>query len=87
MPKWIITAHTFDPPPAMRTVSNIEVNEAEALKELDVVVSTYNPDIMKNVNRREIYRYSERQYFVRIHGSWNIVEYFIQLGELIADSE
>jgi hypothetical protein len=81
MPKWIITAHTFDPPPAMRTVSNIEGDEAEALKELHVIINTYNP-VIKKVTRREMYRYSERQYLVRIHGSWNIVEYFIQLGEL-----
>ncbi|WP_309500356.1 YcaO-like family protein [Streptomyces shenzhenensis] len=86
MPKWIITAHTFDPPPAMRAVSNIEASEAEALKELRAIADTYNPDI-KKITRREIYRYSERQYLVRIHGSWNQVEYFIQLGELVADSK
>ncbi|MGW1723502.1 hypothetical protein ACWCQK_11310 [Streptomyces sp. NPDC002306] len=86
MPKWIITAHTFDPPPAMRKVSDIEGNEAEALKELQAVISTYSPGITK-VTRREIYRYSERQYLVCIYGNWNSAEYFIQLGELIADPE
>ncbi|MFB7338360.1 hypothetical protein ACFC00_43270 [Streptomyces adustus] len=86
MPKWIITAHTFDPPPAMRTVSDIEGSETEALKELHSIISTYSPGI-KKVTRREIFRYSERQYLVRIHGSWNVIEYFIQLGELIADAK
>ncbi|MET7457442.1 hypothetical protein ABZT03_37395 [Streptomyces sp. NPDC005574] len=86
MPKWIITAHTFDPPPAMRTVSTIEGNEAEALQELLEIARTYNPDI-KKVTRREIYRFSERQYLVRIHGSWNEVEYVVQLGELIGETQ
>jgi hypothetical protein len=86
MPKWIVTAHTFDPPPVMRTVSDVEGSEAEALKELQIVVSTYSP-IIKKVTHREVYRFSERQYLVRILGSWNVVEYFIQLGELIADPE
>jgi hypothetical protein len=86
MPKWIITAHTFDPPPAMRTVSTIEGNEAEALKELLEIARTHNPDI-KKVIRREIYRYSERQYLVRVHGSGNEVEYVVQLGELITDAQ
>ncbi|MEU9272655.1 hypothetical protein AB0E04_45795 [Streptomyces sp. NPDC048251] len=86
MPKWIITAHTFDPPPMMHTVSNIEGDEKEALKELHVAISTYNPDI-KKVTRREIYRYSDHHYLVRIYGSWNQVEYVIQLGELMADSK
>jgi hypothetical protein len=84
MPKWIITAHTFDPPPAMRTVSNVEGNKEEALRELHAILNTYNPDI-KKVTRREIYRYSECQYLVRIYGSWNEVEYVIQLSELMAD--
>lgn len=81
MSKWIITAHTFDPPPVLHTVADIEGDEAKSLKELHAIVSTYNP-VIKKVTRREIYRYSERQYLVRIYGSWNTVEYFIQLGEL-----
>ncbi|MFE2584581.1 hypothetical protein [Streptomyces sp. NPDC059378] len=84
MPKWIITAHTFDPPSAMHTVSNIEVSEAEALKELHLTVNTYSLGI-KKVTHREIFRYSERQYLVRIRGNWNAAEYIIQLGELITD--
>ncbi|MCX5097775.1 hypothetical protein OOK36_56080 [Streptomyces sp. NBC_00365] len=86
MPKWIITAHTFDPPPAMRTVSTVEGNEAEALQELLEIAKTYNPDI-KKVIRREIYRFSEHQYLVRLHGNWNEVEYVVQLGELIAETQ
>ncbi|MFF9607596.1 hypothetical protein ACF1GY_35940 [Streptomyces sp. NPDC014684] len=86
MPKWIITAHTFDPPPAMHTVSNVDGSEEDALKELHVILNTYNPDI-KKVTRREIFRYSERQHLVRIHGNRNIVEYVIQLGELMTDPE
>lgn len=81
MPKWIITAHTFDPPPVMRTLSEVEGDEAKALKEFHAIISTYN-FFIKKVARREIYRYSERQYLVRIHGNWNQVEHFIQLGEL-----
>ncbi|MFF0190791.1 hypothetical protein [Streptomyces sp. NPDC005244] len=84
MPKWIITAHTFDPPPTLRTVSTIEGNETEALQELLETAKTYNPDI-KKVIRREIYRYAERQYLVRVHGSGNEVEYVVQLGELITE--
>ncbi|MEU9393612.1 hypothetical protein AB0D86_26870 [Streptomyces sp. NPDC048324] len=86
MPKWIITAHTFDPPPAMRTVSTVEGNEEEAIQELLETAKTYNPDI-KKVIRREIYRFSERQYLVRIHGRWNQVEYVVQLGDLIAETQ
>ncbi|MEU9247220.1 hypothetical protein [Streptomyces sp. NPDC048385] len=81
MPKWIVTAHTFDPPPVMRTISEIEGDEAEALKELHANISTYSP-VSKKVTHREIYRYSERQYLVRIHSKWNVVEYIIQLGEV-----
>ncbi len=81
MPKWIITAHTFDPPPMMHTISEIEGDESEALKEFHTSISTYSP-VIKKVTHRDIYRYSERQYLVRIHGKWNMAEYFIQLGEL-----
>lgn len=86
MSQWIITAHTFDPPPAMRTVSTIEGNEAVALQRLLEVARTYNPDI-KKVTRREIYKFSERQYLVHIHGSSNQVEYVIQLGERLAETQ
>lgn len=86
MPKWIITTHTFDPPPAMRTVSTIEGSEDEAILELLNVAKTHNIKI-KKVIRREIYRFSERQYLVRLHGNWDQAEYIVQLGELITETQ
>lgn len=86
MPKWIITAAMLDAsPPTLRTIENFEGDESEALTKFRDIISSYDRDVTK-VTRREVYRYSERQYLVRILGRMKQVEYIMQLAELVVDT-
>ncbi|MFF4542450.1 hypothetical protein [Streptomyces aureus] len=87
MSKWIVTASMLDAdPPTLRTITNFEGGEAEALLKFHDVVNSYDHDVTK-VTRREIYKYSDRQYLVRVLGRMKQVEYIMQLGELIVDTQ
>ncbi|MEV7437893.1 hypothetical protein [Streptomyces griseoviridis] len=87
MPKWIITAAMIDAtPPTLRTIEIFEGNESEALAKLRDIVSSYARDVTK-VTRREVYKYSELQYLVRILGRMKQVEYIMQLAELVVDTD
>ncbi|MCX4598816.1 hypothetical protein OG819_58125 [Streptomyces sp. NBC_01549] len=49
-------------------------------------VNTYDRDVTK-VKRREVFRCSDRSYFVRVNGRLYEFEYFFQLAELVADTK
>ncbi|MFG1663914.1 hypothetical protein [Streptomyces sp. Y7] len=49
-------------------------------------VDTYDHDVTK-VKRREVFRCSDRSYFVRVSGRLSEFEFFFQLAELVADTK
>ncbi|MER5775521.1 hypothetical protein ABT144_14745 [Streptomyces sp. NPDC002039] len=54
---------------------------AAFLRNLD----TYEGDVWK-VQRREIFKCSERSYVIRVHGRFSQSEYLFQLAELVSDT-
>ncbi|MFK0113871.1 hypothetical protein [Streptomyces sp. NPDC091217] len=87
MPKWIVTASMRDAdPPTLRTIANFEGDEPQALSKFYGIINSYDRDVTK-VTRRQIYKYSDRQYLVRVLGRLKQVEYIMQLGELVVDTK
>ncbi|MGX1471249.1 UNVERIFIED_CONTAM: hypothetical protein RKD50_000057 [Streptomyces canus] len=71
---------------SVRTLAEFEGSAEEAMTELAKRVNTYDRDVTK-VKRREVFRYSDRAYFVRVNGLLHEFEYFFQLAELVADTK
>ncbi|WP_146075762.1 hypothetical protein [Streptomyces sp. Ru62] len=88
MTKWIITAALFDIayPPTLRIVARFEGNEEEARSRFREVLNSYDGAARK-LTRREVFKFSDSQYFVRIEDRPNEFEYMMQLGELIVDTQ
>ncbi|MFI1377701.1 hypothetical protein ACH4UY_37685 [Streptomyces longwoodensis] len=86
MQKWIVTAAMLDESPAtLRTIANFEGSEEQAMSKFHEIINSYDRDVSK-VTRREVYKYSERQYLVRTLGRLKEVEYIMQLGEFMGDA-
>ena len=88
MKKWIVTVATIDIayPPILRIVSRLEGSEEEARSSFREIINSYDGDA-KKVRRREVLKFSENQYFVRIESHVKKFEYMMQLGELIVDTQ
>ncbi|MFJ4428467.1 hypothetical protein [Streptomyces bobili] len=71
---------------SVRTLAEFEGSAEEALTEFAKRVNTYDRDVTK-VKRREVFRCSDRSYFVRVNGRLSVFEYFFQLAELVADTK
>ncbi|MFI8327159.1 hypothetical protein [Streptomyces sp. NPDC085529] len=71
---------------SVRTLAEFEGSAEEALAEFAKRVNTYDRDVTK-VKRREVFRCSDRAYFVRVNGRLHEFEYFFQLAELVADTK
>ncbi|MFF7452209.1 MULTISPECIES: hypothetical protein [unclassified Streptomyces] len=67
-------------------MTEFEGSAEEAMTELAKRVNTYDREVTK-VKRREVFRCSDRSYFVRVNGRLNEYEYFFQLAELVADTK
>ncbi|MFG3551011.1 hypothetical protein [Streptomyces sp. NPDC047725] len=70
---------------SVRALTEFEGSAEEAMTEFSKRVNTYDQDVTK-VKRREVFRCSDRSYFVRVNGRLSQFEYFFQLAELVADT-
>ncbi|OQR63438.1 hypothetical protein B6E66_13965 [Streptomyces maremycinicus] len=88
MTKWIITATLFDMayPPTLRIVASFDGDEEEARSRFREVLNSYEGAARK-VRRRQVFKFSDSQYFVRVEGRPGEFDYMMQLGELIADTQ
>ncbi|MFI1510301.1 hypothetical protein [Streptomyces sp. NPDC020597] len=88
MTKWIVTAALFDIayPPTLRIVAIFDANEEEARSRFREVLNSYDGGARK-VTRREVFKFSDSQYLVRIEGRPGEFDYMMQLGELIVDTQ
>ncbi|WP_328443951.1 hypothetical protein OG780_01870 [Streptomyces sp. NBC_00386] len=86
MARWIVLASLLDAEASSyRTLAELDGSADEAMAALREEVNTYDRGITKVV-RREVFRCSERSYFVRVNGRLSLSECFIQLCELVADT-
>ncbi len=67
----------------LEEVTGTEVDATDALL---AQTRTYSGSIRKVV-RREVFKCSDRSYFVRLHGRMLTYGYLVQLAELISDSD
>jgi len=90
MPRWIVLVTPVGGVAAeassVRTLAEFEGSAEEAMTEFAKSVDTYDRDVAK-VKRREVFRCSDRSYFVRVNGRLSEVEYFFRLAELVADTK
>ncbi|WP_432074548.1 hypothetical protein [Streptomyces wuyuanensis] len=90
MPRWIVLAVPVDgvgeADRDARTVAEFEGSAEEAESALVRAASTYEHSLW-SVRRREIFQCSSRSYFIRIQGRLSTFGVFIQLAELVHDSE
>ncbi|MGW6523998.1 hypothetical protein [Streptomyces sp. NPDC054962] len=88
MTKWIITATLLDIayPPTLRIVAKFEGDEEKARSSFREVLNSYDGDARK-VRRREVFKFSDSQYFIHIEGRAKQFDYMMQLGELIVDTQ
>ncbi|MGW0874242.1 hypothetical protein ACWD3Z_27685 [Streptomyces sp. NPDC002740] len=88
MTKWIMTATLFDIayPPTLRIVARFEGSDEEARSRFREVLNSYDGAARK-VTRREVFKFSDSQYLLRIEGRPMELEYMMQLGELIVDTQ
>jgi hypothetical protein len=90
MARWIVlvTATAGYPAEAsgVRPLAEFEGSAEKAMTDFAEIVNTYDRDVRK-VTRREVFRNSDRSYFVRVKGRVREFEYLFQLAELVADTE
>ncbi|MDT0392895.1 hypothetical protein [Streptomyces dubilierae] len=86
MARWIVLASKLDAEASSyRTLAELDGSVEEAMTALRKAVNTYDRGVSKVV-RREVFKCSDRSYFVRIHGRLTERECLIQLCELVADT-
>ncbi|WP_214498513.1 hypothetical protein, partial [Streptomyces virginiae] len=71
---------------SVRTLAEFEGSAEEAMARFAKEVNSYDLDVTK-VKRREVFKCSDRSYFVRVNGRLLQFEYFFQLAELVADTK
>ncbi|MGW5367977.1 hypothetical protein ACWER6_11985 [Streptomyces sp. NPDC004009] len=67
----------------------VEGTEAYALAVLRQVVNTFGQAVTESGRRRQrrqVFRVSERSYFVRVHNRMSVEESHLTLAELVADT-
>ncbi|MGW8884573.1 hypothetical protein [Streptomyces sp. NPDC055749] len=69
-----------------RTIAELEGSPDEAAAALMRAVHTYEHSRWK-ARRREIFKCSDRSYFLRLRGRMSTYGFFIQLAELVHDSD
>ncbi|MER5205496.1 hypothetical protein [Streptomyces sp. NPDC002825] len=89
MARWIVLAIPVDGVSEMdrdaRTLAEFDGSAEEAESALLKEASTYEHKLWK-VRRREIFKCSDRSYFLRIHGRLATYGLLLQLAELVHDS-
>lgn len=86
MSRWIVLGIPVSTEEGVLTLAELEGSQEEAQQAMLQAANTYEHDLWK-VRRREIYRCSDRSYFIRIHGRIHTYGFLIQLAELIHDSD
>ncbi|OEJ23207.1 hypothetical protein AS594_00420 [Streptomyces agglomeratus] len=90
MPRWIVlavpVAGVAETDRETRTVTEFEGSAEEAEMALVRAVDTFEDRLWK-VRRREIFKCSDRSYFIRIQGRLTTCGFLIQLAELVHDSD
>ncbi|MFG2760002.1 hypothetical protein [Streptomyces wuyuanensis] len=90
MPRWIVLAVPVDGAAEAdrdaRTVAEFEGSAEDAESALVRAADTYEHSLW-SVRRREIFRCSDRSYFIRIRGRLSTYGVLLQLAELVHDSE
>ncbi|MDG9702909.1 hypothetical protein [Streptomyces sp. DH37] len=89
MPRWIVLAVPVDGVAEAdrdaQTVAEWESGPEEAAEALARMASTFQGRLRK-VRRREVFRCSERSYFVRLQGCLATYGFLLQPAELVHDS-
>ncbi|MCQ9131145.1 MULTISPECIES: hypothetical protein [Streptomyces] len=85
--KWIITAALFDIayPPTLRIAASFEGTEEEARFRFRELLNSYDGEARK-VTSREVFKFSDNQYLVRVKGRTKEFAYMMQLGEQVVDT-
>lgn len=90
MPRWIVLEGEGHGEPFTYSVHReLEGTEAEALASLRHIIDTYDEPLTaggRRRQRRQVYRVSDRRYFVRIENLMLQREAHFALAELIADT-
>ncbi|MFG1810433.1 hypothetical protein [Streptomyces sp. NPDC049040] len=90
MARWIVLLTQTAGYPAeasgVHPLAEFEGSAEEAAAGFAEMVSTYDHDVRK-VTRREVFKCSDRSYFVRVKGRIREFEYLFQLAELVADTK
>lgn len=90
MSRWIVLVSPLQGVSTMncntKIVREVDGTEEEAREALLTAANTYSDSIMK-LRRREVFRVSERSYFIRIQNRMNKYAYMVQLAELVSDSD
>ncbi|NBM19212.1 hypothetical protein [Streptomyces sp. GC420] len=90
MSRWVVLAipvdGAADAARDVRTVVELEGGPEEAEAALVQAVDTYAHSIWK-VRRREIFKCSDRSYFLRLRGRMATYGFLVQLAELVHDSD
>lgn len=87
MPRWIVVATVLDAESTrVRNLANLECDEAEAKRKFFEILNTYDRGVSK-VIRREIFKFTENSYLVRVSGRMSEVEHFIQMARIVADTK
>lgn len=90
MARWIVLVSPVDGVPAEArntdVLRELSGTEEEAMNMLLDEVNTYTGSFGR-VRRRQVFRCSERSYFVRLQGRMFTYGYSVQLAELVADSQ
>ncbi|MFJ7065983.1 hypothetical protein [Streptomyces sp. NPDC101115] len=85
MSRWIVLGLPVSTDEGVRTLAEFDGSPEEAEQALLQAANTFEHDLWK-VRRREVFRCSDRSYFIRIHGRVNTRSFVIQLAELVHDS-
>ncbi|MGI5478686.1 hypothetical protein [Streptomyces lavendofoliae] len=90
MSRWIVLAvpvgGVAEADRDVRTIAELEGSPEEAVAALVQAANTYEHTLWK-VRRREVFQCSDRSYFLRLRGRLATYGFFIQLAELVHDSD
>lgn len=90
VPRWVVLRVTGEAEAFRDTVHReLEGSEAEALAAMLRMIDTFeqaSSEKKRLRQRRQVFRVSERRYFVRVHNRFSNAEAQFTLAELIADT-
>ncbi|MFD9719792.1 hypothetical protein [Streptomyces sp. NPDC059076] len=89
MSRWIVLATPLQGVSTMncdtKIAREVEGTEDDALDALLSVANTFTDKV--KVRRREVFRVSDRSYFIRIRNRISTYAYMIQIAALVSDSD